>query len=116
MGLGLNQWQISGGGFDYNRIDCRPRQGSSELWTFTNYSNRVHPMHLHLAHFRVISINGATPDAATATGMKDTVRVPPNGNAVIQPWFDYYNGLYVFHCHASEHGDMSMMGQMEVVA
>ena len=116
MGLGLNQWQISGGGFDYNRIDCRPRQGSSELWTFTNYSNRVHPMHLHLAHFRVLTIDGATPDAATATGMKDTVRVGPYEKVVIQPWFDYYSGLYVFHCHASEHGDMSMMGQMEVVA
>ncbi len=116
QGLGLAQWQISGAGFDYNRIDCRPRQGSSELWTFTNYSNRVHPMHLHLAHFQVISINGETPDPATGTGLKDTVRVPPNGNAVIRPHFDYYSGVYVFHCHASEHGDMSMMGQMEVVA
>jgi FtsP/CotA-like multicopper oxidase with cupredoxin domain len=116
QGLGLAQWQISGAGFDYNRIDCRPRQGSSELWQFTNYSNRVHPMHLHLAHFRVISIDGAAPDAVQARGMKDTVRVGPYQKVVIRPFFDYYSGLYVFHCHASEHGDMSMMGQMEVVA
>jgi FtsP/CotA-like multicopper oxidase with cupredoxin domain len=116
QGLGLAQWQISGAGFDYNRIDCRPRQGSSELWTFTNYSNRVHPMHLHLAHFRVISIDGAAPGPAEARGLKDTVRVGPYQKVVVQPFFDYFSGLYVFHCHASEHGDMSMMGQMEVVA
>ena len=116
QGLGIAEWQIGYGGFDYNRIDCRPRQGSSELWTFTNYSGRVHPMHLHLAHFRVISIDGKQPHAADARGLKDTVRVGPYEKVVVQPWFDYYSGLYVFHCHASEHGDMSMMGQMEVVA
>ena len=77
QGLGIAQWQIGYAGFDYNRIDCRPRQGSSELWTFTNYSNRVHPMHLHLAHFRVITIDGKAPNAADAAGLKDTVRVGP---------------------------------------
>ncbi len=116
QGLGLNQWQISGGGFDYNRIDCRPRQGSSELWTFTNYSNRTHPMHLHCYHFKIVSIDGAPPGPGEAKALKDTVRVGPYETVVIRPWFDYYSGLYVFHCHASEHGDMSMMGQMEVVA
>ena len=35
---------------------------------------------------------------------------------VVRPYFDYFTGVYVFHCHAAEHGDMSMMGQMEVVA
>jgi spore coat protein A, manganese oxidase len=116
QGLGLNQWQISGQGFDYNRIDCYPRQGSSELWTFHNYSDRVHPMHLHLAHFKVVTVNGVAPDEVLARGMHDTVRVGPQQEVVIRPWFDYYNGLYVFHCHASEHGDMSMMGQMQVEA
>ena len=35
---------------------------------------------------------------------------------VVQPNFDWFGGRYVFHCHASEHSDMSMIGQMEVVA
>jgi FtsP/CotA-like multicopper oxidase with cupredoxin domain len=42
--------------------------------------------------------------------------VYPNETVVVRPYFDYFAGLYVFHCHAAEHGDMSMMGQMEVVA
>jgi FtsP/CotA-like multicopper oxidase with cupredoxin domain len=110
------QWQIAGRGFDPNRIDVSPRLGTSELWQWHNPSNRVHPMHLHLAHFRVISIDGAAPGPAEARGLKDTVRVGPYQKVVVRPWFDYFSGLYVFHCHASEHGDMSMMGQMEVVA
>ena len=29
-----SMWQIAGGGFSEMRIDCRPRQGSTELWTW----------------------------------------------------------------------------------
>jgi FtsP/CotA-like multicopper oxidase with cupredoxin domain len=115
QGLGHAQWEIGGGAFDEDRIDCRPRLGSSELWTFTNYSERVHPMHLHCYHFKIVSIAGRKPSPGDA-GFKDTVRVGPHESVVVRPWFDYYAGRYVFHCHASEHGDMSMMGQMEVVA
>jgi spore coat protein A len=114
QGLGLAQWQISGGGFDMSRIDCRPRMGSSELWTFTNYSNRTHPMHLHCYHFKIVSTDGVAPAPGEA-GLKDTVRVGPYEKVVVRPWFDYFSGVYVFHCHASEHGDMAMMGQMETV-
>jgi FtsP/CotA-like multicopper oxidase with cupredoxin domain len=115
QGLGQAQWQIGGAGLDLDRIDCRPRLGSSELWTFTNYSQRTHPMHLHCYHFQIVSIDGKPPQLGDA-GLKDTVRVGPNQKVVVRPWFDYYAGRYVFHCHASEHGDMSMMGQMETVA
>jgi len=115
QGLGHAQWEIGGGAFDEDRIDCRPRLGSSELWTFVNFSQRVHPMHLHCYHFKIVSIDGRKPEPGDS-GFKDTVRVGPNQTAIVRPWFDYYAGRYVFHCHASEHGDMSMMGQMEVVA
>jgi len=74
----------------------------------------VHPMHLHCYHFKIVSIDGRKPAPGDA-GFKDTVRVGPNQTAIVRPWFDYYAGRYVFHCHASEHGDMAMMGQMEVV-
>ena len=97
------------------RIDCRPRQGSTELWTWVNNSQRTHPMHMHGYHFRVVSVNGKPPHPGDA-GWKDTVAVLPNQTVVVRPYFDYFPGVYVFHCHAAEHGDMSMMGQMEVVA
>lgn len=112
---GASMWQIGGGGFNEMRIDCRPRLGSTELWTWRNLSQRTHPMHMHGYHFRVVSVNGKQPHPGDR-GWKDTVAVYPNETVVVRPYFDYYGGLYVFHCHAAEHGDMSMMGQMEVVA
>jgi FtsP/CotA-like multicopper oxidase with cupredoxin domain len=112
---GGSMWQIGGGGFSEMRIDCRPRQGSTELWTWQNLSERTHPMHLHGYHFRVVSIDGAAPHPGDR-GWKDTVAVLPHQTVVVRPYFDYFSGVYVFHCHAAEHGDMSMMGQMEVVA
>jgi spore coat protein A, manganese oxidase len=108
-------WQIAGGGFSEMRIDARPRLGSTELWTWVNQSERTHPMHLHGYVFRVVSVNGQPPHPGDA-GWKDTVAVYPNQTVKVQPYFDYFTGVYVFHCHAAEHGDMSMMGQMEVVA
>ena len=66
-------------------------------------------------HFRVVSVDGQPPHPGDA-GWKDTVPVYAHQTVVVRPYFDYYAGVYVFHCHAAEHGDMSMMGQMDVVA
>jgi Putative multicopper oxidases len=112
---GSSVWQIAGGGFSEMRIDCRPRLGTTELWTWRNLSNRTHPMHMHGYLFKVVSVNGEPPHPGNR-GWKDTVAVYPNEEVVVMPYFDYFAGRYVFHCHAAEHGDMNMMGQMEVVA
>jgi FtsP/CotA-like multicopper oxidase with cupredoxin domain len=112
---GSSVWHIAGGGFSEDRIDAIPRAGTTELWTWVNQSERTHPMHLHGYHFKVVSVDGAPPSPGDR-GWKDTVAVYPHSTVVIRPYFDYFTGVYVFHCHAAEHGDMSMMGQMEVVA
>ena len=109
------EWQISGQGFDMNRIDVRPRRGTTERWHWVNLSNRVHPMHLHGMFFRVLSRTPGGLDAGER-GLKDTVAVGPGQTVVVQPWFKPYTGRYVFHCHAAEHGNRAMMRQMEVVA
>ena len=107
-------WQIAGGGFAEMRIDCRPRQGSTELWTWVNQSERTHPMHLHGYHFRVVSMDGNRRIPATRGGRtRSPCPQPDRGRAAL---LRLLPGRYVFHCHAAEHGDMSMMGQMEVVA
>jgi spore coat protein A len=113
-GLSRPEWKIDGLSFGTNRIDCRPRLGTSELWTFVNNSVRTHPMHLHGCRFRVISQGGKPPQPGDAA-WKDTVPVLPNETVVVQPYFDGFGGRYVFHCHNSEHGDQAMMGTMEVV-
>jgi spore coat protein A len=115
LALGTSMWQINGKGFDPNRVDARPRLGSTELWTFVNHSNRVHPMHLHGFQFRVLERSGGPVETADRLGWKDTVGVQPNETVSVQAWFAPYAGKYVFHCHALEHADKAMMLQMEVV-
>jgi spore coat protein A, manganese oxidase len=108
------QWQINGRGFDPSRVDYRPRLGSSEIWQYTNPSNRVHPMHLHGMLFRVLERSSGVVHRADR-GWKDTIAVQPGERVEIQPWFGPYAGRYVFHCHNLEHGDKAMMLQLEVV-
>lgn len=108
-----NEWQINGMGYDDHRIDIRPRQGTAEIWHFVNKSNFYHPMHVHLGHFKVVSRNGR-PVAAHEGGWKDTVLVNSQETVSVLAYFGGFTGRYVYHCHALEHGDLNMMGQMEV--
>jgi spore coat protein A len=115
--------------------------GAVELWEFDNRSVDVHPMHLHLASFQVLSRHevlaaplgqvGAVfaPDP-NERGWKDTVRVnapDPNDTRIVGiatrvlVKFDDdgdtsrdYSGHFVFHCHLLEHEDMGMMRPLEV--
>jgi len=107
------QWQINGQGYDMDRVDAMPRLGTTELWTFDNQSPHPHPMHTHLAHFQIQSIDGRPPSIAEAS-WKDVVAVQPGAKVVVRPYFDYFTGLFPFHCHTAEHGDNNMMGQMQV--
>jgi FtsP/CotA-like multicopper oxidase with cupredoxin domain len=107
------EWQMSGRGFDPERIDARPRLGTTERWQFVNTSHRPHPMHLHGVHFRVLDRTGG-PISAGDRGWKDTVMVGTSETVTVQPRFAPYAGRYVFHCHNLEHQDQAMMLQMEI--
>jgi spore coat protein A len=97
--------------FDGDRVDARPALGSTEIWDIT--ADPDHPVHLHLAHFRVLSRDGGPP-LPQDTGLKDTVFVPEGGIRVAVT-FTGYRGRYVFHCHNLEHADAGMMTNLEVV-
>ena len=116
LALGTAAWQINGLGWDPNRIDVRPRLGTTEVWTWVNRSNRVHPMHLHGFYFRILERTSAPVEAADRLGWKDTVGVLPDESVTVLAWFAPYAGKYVFHCHSLEHADKAMMLQIEVVA
>ena len=110
---GSPEWQMSGIGFDMDRIDARPKLGTTERWTFVNRSHRAHPMHLHGVHFRVLDrSSGAVHPSERA--WKDTVMVRTDETVIVQPRFAPYPGRYVFHCHNLEHQEKAMMLQMEV--
>lgn len=111
---GAFRWQMNGLDFDMNRVDARPRLGTTERWLWVNPSHRPHPMHIHGVHFRVLDRSIGSPSAAERD-WKDTVMVRPRETVAVQPYFKSYRGLYVFHCHNIEHQEKAMMLQMEVV-
>jgi spore coat protein A, manganese oxidase len=115
LGFGTGAWQINGRDFDHDRMDARPRLGSTERWTFVNRSNRVHPMHIHGFLFRVLERSSGPVHPGERLGWKDTIGVLPNETVTVLAWFAPYAGRYVFHCHALEHADRAMMLQLEVV-
>ena len=110
-----HNWEINGKPFDPSRIDARPRLNETELWTFRNNSNWIHPMHIHLVQFQVIHRSNMQL-SPVELGWKDTVRVDAASSVSVAARFDGYTGRYVFHCHNLAHEDHSMMGQMRVVS
>ena len=109
------EWRLNGKPFDVARIDYRPRLGSTETWRFRNTTTMTYPMHVHGFSFRVIA-RGSRRAPEHERGWKDIVRVGAGETVTVQPYFSDYPGRYVFHCHVLEHGDQSMMGQMEVTS
>jgi spore coat protein A len=104
---GMSGWTINDQPFSPDLINARPRLGTTEVWRLV--SDFHHPIHLHLAHFQVLSrgINGPGP---YDHGWKDTLDLRPAEEAAIIARFDGYAGRYIFHCHNLEHEDMAMMG------
>ncbi|MFF3033990.1 multicopper oxidase family protein [Streptomyces rubiginosohelvolus] len=105
-------WTINGRPFSTDETWAKPREGTVERWTLT--SDFHHPVHLHMAHFKVISRSGKDP-AATDAGWKDTVDVRPYETVEVLVRFDGYRGRYMLHCHNLEHEDMAMMANFDVV-
>jgi FtsP/CotA-like multicopper oxidase with cupredoxin domain len=111
---GTPEWQMSGIGFDMDRIDARAQLGTTERWLFVNNSHRPHPMHIHGVHFRVLDRStGAVHPGDRA--WKDTVMVAVGETVIVQPYFAHHRGRFVFHCHNLEHQEKAMMLQLEVV-
>ncbi|TMR24156.1 multicopper oxidase family protein [Nonomuraea turkmeniaca] len=104
-------WLINGRPFDPKHMEARPKLGDVEIWRLT--SDVAHPVHLHLDHFQVLSVNGERP--AGPPEWKDTVELRDAQTVEIVTRFTDYRGRYVLHCHNLEHEDMAMMASFEVV-
>lgn len=117
-----------------------PTTGDVEIWEIYNISPDVHPIHLHLVNFLVMSrepiaidaSNNIVPDIAPRPipskvdanenlGWKDTVRANPLEKLTLlvsfcgdSPQGKDYSGDFVWHCHLIEHEDMGMMRPLKV--
>jgi len=107
--------------------------GETEIWSFLNLTEDVHPIHLHLVRFQILDrqqfdvddylLRGKLtllgkpvspgPDEA---GWKDTVRADPGILTRIIIRFEGFTGRYVWHCHLLEHAANEMMRPFEVIA
>jgi spore coat protein A len=108
---GDDGWDINGKVFDTGRIDARPKLGDVEIWHFDGDAH--HPIHLHLAHFQVLSRNGHSPGEFDH-GWKDTVDLESGHEMEVIARFTGYRGRYLLHCHNLEHEDMGMMTNFQV--
>jgi suppressor of ftsI len=106
-----NSFFIDGKQFDHDRVDQYVRLGDLEEWTIHNTSRELHPFHIHVNDFQVMSINGRR---VRATSLQDTVPLPVRGNVVIRLRFTQFTGRFVFHCHILNHEDGGMMAVVEV--
>ena len=105
-------WKVNGQEFDPAAFAAEPRAGTTEVWRFV--TDFHHPIHLHAAHFQVLTRNGKAPGAYDA-GWKDTVDVLPAEEVEVLVRFPQLTGRYVFHCHNLEHEDMAMMANFRLV-
>jgi FtsP/CotA-like multicopper oxidase with cupredoxin domain len=109
------QWAINGKFFDPQRIDARPRRGTTEIWEFRNNSGGwSHPVHAHFEEVRVLTRNGR-PAGPFEAGRKDVIVLGPNEVVEVQMRFRDFLGTYPLHCHNSIHEDHAMMTQWEIV-
>jgi FtsP/CotA-like multicopper oxidase with cupredoxin domain len=109
-------WVINGEFFDENRINAYPKSGEPEIWVLESGGGWVHPVHIHLSEFFILSRDGRAPSALERVGRKDTVQIGADAGREVKLLIQFdHLGRYAFHCHNIEHEDMRMMGQFEVV-
>ncbi|MEV7095091.1 multicopper oxidase domain-containing protein [Amycolatopsis sp. NPDC051045] len=109
---GGHGWLIDGRPFDPARADVTVALGDVEVWRLV--ADVHHPVHLHLAGFRVLSRGGRAPLPHDG-GLKDTVSLRPGEAVEIITRFDGHRGRYLFHCHNAEHEDLGMMANLEII-
>lgn len=108
--------RINGREYDPLRLDFTVPFGATERWRFKTGGNAPHPVHVHGAHFKVVSRTGGRGKLfAWEGGWKDTVLLGDRETVDVLIRFEAYRGAYVIHCHQLEHESMGMMANFQVV-
>jgi FtsP/CotA-like multicopper oxidase with cupredoxin domain len=104
--------------------------GTSEQWIIYNYTNLIHPFHIHVNPFQVVEIYSPNDDdqpqqipleervwwdtfGIPAATFKDGKLDTPGHIKINSRFWDYW-GEYVFHCHILIHEDLGMMQNVYV--
>ncbi len=100
---------INGRTFDHERIDTRVRLNTIEDWEIVNADPMDHPIHVHTNSFQIIGRDGE-PERA----WKDILNVPGRSSRRFRVRYEDFIGRSVYHCHRVAHGDLGMMGVLEI--
>lgn len=92
--------------------DERFVQGQPVRITVSANVSPEHPFHLHGQFFQVVERDGFP--VVDEPGLKDVVLVRGRGTVTVLTYFEN-PGRWMYHCHISEHGDLGMMGEWEVL-
>ncbi|HEX6953951.1 MAG TPA: multicopper oxidase domain-containing protein, partial [Agromyces sp.] len=112
MGMGGGMaFTIDGRAYDHDRTNIEVAAGAVEEWTIANTSTMDHPFHLHVWPMQLVEVDGAPVDVVD---VRDVVRVPAGGSAVVRIDFSGITGRTVYHCHILDHEDLGMMGVIRV--
>ena len=107
--------RINGQVYDMHRLDFTVPFGVTERWRFKTGGNAPHPIHVHGAHFNVLSRTGGRGRVFPwEGGWKDTVLLNDKETVDVLVRFTGYRGRYLIHCHQLEHEGAGMMANFEV--
>jgi len=117
----------------HDPVTENPKLNSVEIWSFLNFTDDSHPIHLHMVRFqlldrrqfvpeyyyrggKIVYINAPVPPTPNEAGWKDTIPAHSGMVTRIIVKFDGFTGRYVWHCHLLEHEDNEMMRPFDIVA
>jgi suppressor of ftsI len=106
-----NKFFINGEEFDATKVMFVAKLGTTEEWVIKNVSKELHPFHIHVNDFEVMSVNGQPYNARSR---QDIVPLPVGGEVRIRMHFNRFEGATVFHCHILAHEDNGMMGILDI--
>ncbi len=99
------EYLVDGKLYEEGMVDPRVKLGTAEEWRIANYSDGIHPFHIHVNSFEVMGL----PTAPNYHRLHDTIWLPPFSSVTIRTRFKTWKGKSVYHCHVLPHEDSAMI-------
>lgn len=84
--------------------------GDRERWEVVNQTDGSQPLHLHGLFYEVLDVDGVPP---VHRGLEDTFPIPAGSTANLAVHYRA-PGVWMFHSHLLEHGELGLMGALAV--
>ena len=120
-------FHINGRPYDHRRMDHLLPLGSAEEWRVMSLLG-VHPLHMHVNPFQIVSIRNGRGDDVTdpkspafdpdyaglKNEWKDTILLKQDLRVAFRTRYERFTGDFVTHCHIMFHGDHGMMLNLRI--